>query len=50
MFIEKRIKDMVQMESLDVDRVRDFRIGERPRRVKYIRRADLAVERRREVR
>jgi hypothetical protein len=34
MFIEKRIKDMVQMESLDVERVRDFRIGERPRRVK----------------
>lgn len=41
---------MVQMESLDVDLVRDLRMGERPRRVKYMRRADLAVERRREVR
>ena len=38
------------MESEDVDLVRDLRIGERPRSVKYIRRADLAVDRRREVR
>jgi hypothetical protein len=30
----KRRKDMAQMLSLDVDRVRDFRIGDRPRRVK----------------
>jgi hypothetical protein len=30
----KRRKDMAQMLSLDVDRVSDFRIGDRPRRVK----------------
>jgi hypothetical protein len=30
----KRAKDIVQMESEEVERVRDLRIGERPRRVK----------------
>lgn len=37
---------MAQMESDAVDRVRDLRIGERPRSAKYIRVADLAVARR----
>jgi hypothetical protein len=30
----KRAKDIVQMESEEVERVRDLRMGERPRRVK----------------
>lgn len=46
----KSKKDIAQMESSDVDLVSDFKIGERPRSVKYIRRADLAVEMRRFVR
>jgi hypothetical protein len=50
MLMVKSAKAIVQIESEDVERVRDLRIGERPRRVKYIRRADLAVERRSEVR
>lgn len=50
MLIVKSRKDIAQIESSDVDIVRDLRMGERPRSVKYIRRADLAVERRREVR
>jgi hypothetical protein len=34
MLIVKRARDIVQMESEEVDRVSDFRIGERPRSVK----------------
>jgi hypothetical protein len=34
MLIAKRRRDIVQIESEDVDLVRDLRIGERPRRVK----------------
>jgi hypothetical protein len=49
MLTVKRRNDIAQIESADVDCVRDLRIGERPRRVKYIRSADFAVERRREV-
>jgi len=50
MLIVKRKNDIAQIESEEVDLVRDLRMGERPRRVKYIRRADLAVERRSDVR
>lgn len=46
----KSRKDIAQIESSDVDFVKDFKIGERPSSVKYIRRADLAVEMRRFVR
>ena len=49
MLIAKSIKDIAQMLSEDVDLVRDLRIGERPSNMKYIRRADLAVLRRREI-
>lgn len=42
----RRKKHMAQMESEDVERVRDFRIGERPRRMEEMRAADLIVERR----
>lgn len=34
MFIVKSIKDIAQILSDEVERVRDLRIGERPRRVK----------------
>lgn len=34
MFIVKSIKDIAQILSEEVERVRDLRIGERPRRVK----------------
>jgi hypothetical protein len=34
MLMVKRAKDIDQIESEDVDHVRDLRIGERPRRVK----------------
>lgn len=37
---------MAQMESDDVERVRDFRMGERPRRIEEMRTADLSVARR----
>jgi hypothetical protein len=50
MLIINNSKDIVQMLSEDVDRVRDLSIGDRPSNVKYIRRADFAVLRRREVR
>jgi hypothetical protein len=35
-----------QIESLVVERVKDFRIGLRPSRAEYIKAADLAVARR----
>jgi len=41
---------MFQIESELVDLVRDLRIGERPRSVKYMSRADLKVLRRAWVR
>lgn len=50
MLIANRRKDIAQMESEDVDFVSDLRIGDSPRSVKYIKSADLAVLRRREVR
>jgi hypothetical protein len=34
---------MAQMESEDVDKVRDFRMGLKPSNAQYIRIADLAV-------
>lgn len=50
MFIVNSRNDIAQIESDEVDLVRDLRIGERPRRTKYIKTADLAVDRRSEVR
>jgi hypothetical protein len=50
MLIVKRRKDIAQIESGEVDFVRDFRIGDSPRSVKYISNADFAVESRREFR
>jgi len=41
---------MAQMESEEVERVRDLRIGERPRRMEEMRRADFMVARRSWVR
>ncbi len=49
MLIAKRRKDIAQIESEDVERVKDLRMGLRPSNVKYMRSADLAVERRSEV-
>lgn len=42
--------DNAQIESEAVDLVRDFRRGESARRVVWMRRADLSVERRSAVR
>jgi hypothetical protein len=46
MLMVRRKKHMAQMESLEVERVRDLRMGERPRRIEEMRRADLMVARR----
>lgn len=49
MLIVNRSNDRVHILSEEVERVRDLRIGESPRRVKQMRKADFTVERRKEV-